>query len=148
MTSLPNSPCTWPDPAAALDESLDIAGVTASTGCTEEDFADLAGIFLQEQDNMTARLQRAAQAMTAQRGGGAGWAEAVELLRTAAHELTTSFGIVGARKAEAYSRQTQLRTRKGSAMADPPPTEEQLLMAADGLLGAVNRAADLLRRGH
>jgi hypothetical protein len=129
----------------ALDQSLDVAGVAAATGCTEEDFAELAAIFLQEQGNMTSRLERASKAMAEHRGGP-GWPEAVEQLRTAAHELTTSFGIVGARMAETYSRHTQLRTRKGSALADPPPTEDELLTAAGGLLAAVDRAADLLRR--
>ena len=145
MTHPAHDPSRWPHPSLALDQSLDMAGVTAATGCTEEDFADLAAIFLQEQGNMTARLERAAQAMAASRGQAA-WPDAVEQLRTAAHELTTSFGIVGARMAETYSRHTQLRTRKGSALADPPPTEDDLLTAAAGLLGGVNRAADLLRQ--
>lgn len=145
MNHLPHDSNRWPHPSLALDQSLDLEGVAAATGCTEEDFADLAAIFLQEQGNMTARLERAKEAMTAQRGAP-GWPEAVEQLRTAAHELTTSFGIIGARLAETYSRHTQLRTRKGSALAEPPPTEEELLTAACGLLGAVNRAADLLRR--
>ena len=145
MNHVPQDSKHWPHPSLALDESLDIEGVMAATGCTQEDFVDLAAIFLQEQANMTARLERACQAMTTHRHE-AGWPEAVEQLRTAAHELTTPFGIVGARMAETYSRHTQLRTRKGSALADPPPTEEDLLTAASGLLGAVNRAAELLRR--
>lgn len=145
MNSTPQDPHRWPHPSLALDQSLDLAGVMAATGCTEEDFADLTAIFLQEQANMTARLERASKAMTDSRGQPT-WPEAVEQLRTAAHELTTSFGIVGARMAETYSRHTQLRTRKGSALADPPPTEEDLLTAATGLLGGVNRAADLLRQ--
>lgn len=135
----------WPDPAEALDEVLDLAGVMASTGCTEEDFVELSAIFLQEQANMTNRLNRAVQALSAG-AASPGWADAVEQLRTAAHELTTSFGIVGARKAEAYSRHSQLRTRKGSALADPVPTAEELLTAARALQGAVERAAELLSR--
>ncbi len=145
MNPPPIPHANWPDPTAALDEALDIVGVMSSTGCTEEDFADLAAIFLQEQGNMNARLERAAQALQ-DSGGGPGWVEAVELLRTAAHELTTSFGIVGARRAEAYSRHTQLRTRKGSALADPAPTQQELCTAASSLQGAVNRAAELLTR--
>lgn len=135
----------WPDPAAALDDTLDRAGVMDSTGCTEDDFVELSAIFLQEQGNMSSRLNRALEALSGGMDSPA-WAEAVEQLRTAAHELTTSFGIIGARKAEAYSRHSQLRTRKGSALADPAPTADELLMAARGLLGAVNRSAELLRR--
>ena len=70
----------------------------------------------------------------------------MEQWRPAANELPTSSGIVGAKLAESYSRHTQLRTRKGSALSDPPPTEDELLTAASGLLGAVDRAADLLRQ--
>ena len=145
MQHPPQDPSRWPHPSLALDQALDIAGVIAATGCTEEDLVDLAAIFLQEQANMTARLERASQAMAAQRGT-ASWPEAVEQLRTAAHELTTSFGIVGAKAAESYSRHTQLRTRKGSALSDPPPSECDLLNAATGLLGAVDHVANLLRR--
>lgn len=145
MTHALQDPHQWPAPLLALDHALDIAGVIANTGCTEEDFADLAEIFLQEQANMSARLERAVQAMQASRGSE-GWAQAAEQLRTAAHELSTSFGIIGAKRAEAYARQTQLRTRKGSPLADPPPTEEDLLTAAQALLSAVNCTADLLRQ--
>ena len=145
MNPLSQEAHRWPHPSLALDQALDMAGVIASTGCTEEDFADLAVIFLQEQANMTARLERAVQAMATHRDSPM-WPEAVEQLRTAAHELTTSFGIVGAKLAENYSCHTQLRTRKGSALSDPAPTEDELLTAASGLLGAVNRAADLLRQ--
>lgn len=143
----PSSPSApgWPNPASALDDSLDLAGVMASTGCTEEDFVELSAIFLQEQANMTGRLDRAVSALSTGQDNP-GWPEAVEQLRTAAHELTTSFGIIGARRAEVYSRHTQLRTRKGSALADPPPCAQDLLTAAQALLGAVNRAAELLRR--
>ena len=144
----PPSPAApgWPNPASALDDTLDLAGVMASTGCTMEDFVELSAIFLQEQANMTGRLDRAVQALSAGGQDSPTWPEAVEQLRTAAHELTTSFGIIGARRAEVYSRHTQLRTRKGSALADPPPSAVDLLAAAQALLGAVNRAAELLRR--
>ena len=134
----------WPDPRVALDNALDLAGVISTTGCTEQDFADLAEIFLQEVGNMTRRLNEAEQSLNRHQDP-AQWPQAVEKLRTAAHELTTSFGIVGARCAEAYSRHTQLRTRKSSALAEPPPSPTELLTAASALLGAVNRVADLLR---
>jgi hypothetical protein len=144
----PPSPAApgWPNPASALDDTLDLAGVMASTGCTEQDFVELSAIFLQEQANMTGRLNRAVEALSAGGQDSPTWPEAVEQLRTAAHELTTSFGIIGARQAEVFSRHTQLRTRKGSALADPPPSAADLLTAAQALLGAVNRSVELLRR--
>lgn len=144
MTCSSDIASRWPDPLVALDDALDLAGVMSSTGCTEQDFADLSEIFLQEVGNMTRRLNDAEQALN-QHHDASQWPAAVEKLRTAAHELTTSFGIVGARCAEAYSRHTQLRTRKSSALAEPPPSPTELLSASSALLGAVNRVADLLR---
>jgi len=141
----PTDPKQWPHPLLALDSSLDVEGVTESTGCNEDDFNDLATVFLQEQANMKARVEQAARAMNAHRGTPH-WPEAVELLRTAAHELTTSFGIVGARRAESFSRHTQLRARKGSALADPPPGDGDLLAAAGALMDAIGRVGELLRQ--
>ena len=147
MSASPTPPHHWPDPRSALDDTLDVAGVMAATGCTAEDLAELTTIFIQEQPSMTARLSRALSALQSQRGQP-GWEDAVEQLRTAAHELTTSFGIVGARHAEGYARHTQLRIRKSSALSHPAPSEDDLLTAAAALLGSVDRVAALLKRGH
>lgn len=147
-TSPPYGP--WPDPAGALDDALDVAAVIAATGCSPEDLKDLGGIFLQETDNMLQRLEQARQALTAQEDSP-DWPAATERLRTAAHELTTSFGIVGAKRAEGYSRVTQTRLRKRSAQTpapvEPPPSAQDLRTAAQALQAAVQRVASLLQAG-
>ena len=140
------SPYPWPDPRAALDAALDVDGVIAGTGCTAEDLTDLNAIFLQEVSNMAGRLAQASAALEGSQPGAAAWPEAMEHLRTAAHELTTSFGIVGARCAEAYSRSTQLKLRKARTQEEPPPTAEDLRTAAQALLGAVHRVESLIRQ--
>lgn len=137
---------SWPEISAALDEQLDSSGVIAQTGCTAEDLIDLAQIFLQEVDNMRRRLQKAADGLAVSQPGTEDWPLATEALRTAAHELTTSFGILGARRAEAYARHTQLRLRKAQAGGEPPPTAPELRQAVQALLGAVHRVEGLIRR--
>ena len=136
---------TWPDPAGCHDDRLDVAGVMATTGCTPEDLADLADIFLQETPNMLRRLDEASQALTCDPASPQ-WPEAVEKLRTAAHELTTSFGIVGAKQAEAYSRHTQLCLRRSASQPAPLPSPEDTRTAAAALHGAVQRVGQLLKR--
>lgn len=156
------TPGAWPDPAAALDPSLDSAGVIAATGCSPEDLGELSAIFRQETGNMLQRLEVAEQALLASEPGSPEWPQATEKLRTAAHELTTSFGIVGARGAETYSRTTQLRLRKSltaspsatasaapvtGTPAEAPPTADELRTAAAALQAAVRRVAQLLGEG-
>ena len=136
----------WPDRRAALDEALDVPGVLASTGCTAEDLADLNQIFLQEVGNMVKRLEQAQSALEGAMPGAALWPQACEKLRTAAHELTTSFGIVGAKRAETYSRATQLKLRKSAPAEEALPTAEDLRTAAQALLEAVRRVESLIRQ--
>lgn len=118
----------------------------ASTGCTVEDLVDLNGIFLQEVGNMAGRLNEAVAALKGSRPSEAEWPAATEKLRTAAHELTTSFGIVGAKRAEAYARTTQLRLKKSLGADEAPPTADDLRTAAQALVGAVHRVESLIRQ--
>ncbi len=120
----------------------------ASTGCTAEDLVDLKAIFLQEQANMTARLAAASQALDHTDPASDEWPAAVEALRTAAHELTTSFGILGARCAEHYARETQKRLRRSAAVPQTEvPTAEQTRTCSRALDQAVKRVAALIQRG-
>ena len=135
---------TWPDVSSALDAALDKAGVFEQTGCTEEDFADLGAVFEAESANALTRLAEAKAAIQAQGAVDLDTlATTAHNLRTAAHELVTSFGVIGARGAAAYARATEQRIKH----RQPGTTAAQLVQAADALAAAVKHVNGLLRAG-
>ena len=115
------------------------------TGCTLQDYQELGEVFLQECPNIMRRLQQAQQAVLQAEGHQALMA-AAQLLRAAAHELCTSFSIVGARAAEAYARQTQNQIKRSASGEGPPQKAEALLQALTVLQQAVLHTQALLSR--
>ena len=127
-----------------LEETLDVDSVKDQTGCTDEDYAELCRVFNEEGTNMLNRLLDAKEAIS-QANDAYQLADASNLLYTAAHELSASFAIIGARSAETYARETQvqLRPRAGRG-ADATPPKDNLLQAADVLLVYVDNCLNLL----
>ena len=136
----------WPAPSTASDEILDIESVKAQTGCNDEDYLELCQVFSNEGNNMIQRLNAAEKAISESKDSFA-LSDAADLLYAAAHELSASFGIIGARYAEAYARETQVRVRyKGHRTESHSiPSQNDLLIAAKTLSALVHSCLKLLR---
>jgi hypothetical protein len=129
----------------ALDESLDVDSVKDQTGCTDEDYAELCRVFIDEGKNMMSRLQDAENAIL-QANDAHQLSDASNLLYTAAHELSASFAIIGARSAETYARETQVQLRhRAGRGADATPPKPDLLKATHVLLASIKNCLALLR---
>jgi hypothetical protein len=135
----------WPSASIALDEMLDIESVKAQTGCNDEDYHELCAVFSHEGNNMILRLKEAEKALLEARDSYA-ISDAADLLYASAHELSASFGIIGARAAEAYARETQVRVRYKSnrSIHQRIPPQNDLLTATRTLIASIESCLNLL----